>query len=606
MGKTKRHDNHRCWYGVLLLRSPLEPGGEVEVCIVFDSRRDAWELPKGGAEWKTKRASTGKTDADCFEAARAELWEEAGVKLALRTGSDLLWLDPQGNKLDEQYPKKSAWLITQLWPADEVRDPLEEQYHGRVAWLPIDQALAQLRPDHAAMLLQALGIQYSQMSAPTCDINKLEQWLDWLRLGDKENEEAKLEHRNDKKVVSLSTACLLCRGSGLLWPSRLSETCPLCDGDSKWLQDESIAPSAHAACEATIGPELTPDQVTLHEVRRLCSVGTAGETAQRQEKALAGGGPKRTRAKHARETIDILIAGYYSNESASQVDLSTCICDAVAASTHLPHASWKPPLPAHICHTLALEVRCCTVLAAAQDLASLTVAAPGVLNFASARNPGGGFLTGAEAQEESLARSSGIYPCLSKHFDAFFAPSRKAASGLYTHDLIYSPSVPVIRDQHGALLDKPYLVDFVTGAAPNCGVLKSRLREENAAAQCRDALHERIRCVLHVFASNSCADIVLGAWGCGVFGNDPATVAQLFGSALAEFQCFRRVIFAVLDPKMAQTFGEELEVLVEGLEGADLKDSRLQNNASKKGRESAKPVSRKDARRQKEEHLDDE
>merc|ERR1712113_859612 len=144
---------------------------------------------------------------------------------------------------------------------------------------------------------------------------------------------------------------------------------------------------------------------------------------------------------------------------------------------------------------LNCEVRCCTVLAAAQDLATSAdcLAAPGVLNFASARNPGGGFTTGAEAQEESLARSSGLYPCLTKHFQAFFAPHRQAASGLYTHGLIHSPQVPVVRDEHGTLLEKPYLIDFVTAAAPNCGVLKKKCSTQEAASHCNAALRERIQ-----------------------------------------------------------------------------------------------------------------
>merc|ERR1712173_391926 len=118
---------------------------------------------------------------------------------------------------------------------------------------------------------------------------------------------------------------------------------------------------------------------------------------------------------------------------------------------------------------LSIEVRCCTSLAAAQDLATSAtrIAPPGVLNFASARRPGGGFRNGAGAQEESLARSSAIYPCLAIHFDTFFVPNRRAKSGLHTHDLIHSIGVPVFRDPNGALLADPYLVDFVSAAAPN-------------------------------------------------------------------------------------------------------------------------------------------
>merc|ERR1712048_369839 len=103
---------------------------------------------------------------------------------------------------------------------------------------------------------------------------------------------------------------------------------------------------------------------------------------------------------------------------------------------------------------------------------------------------------------------------------------------------------------------------------------RKRRGAAGAVGKCSDALHERIRRVLHTFASNGCVDLVLGAWGCGVFGNDPATVAQLFNQALGEFTCFRRVIFAVLDPKMAKVFGEEFQVPVEGLQQTMVSDER--------------------------------
>jgi uncharacterized protein (TIGR02452 family) len=247
----------------------------------------------------------------------------------------------------------------------------------------------------------------------------------------------------------------------------------------------------------------------------------------------------------------------------------------VDASIHIPAAAWpkalaKPDRKSGK-HELQVEVHCCTVLAAAQELARCksSSAVPGVLNFASARNPGGGFTTGAEAQEESLARSSGIYPCLSKHFHAFFLPNRQASSGLYTHDLIFSPAVPVLRDEYGVVLEEPYLVDFVTAAAPNCGVLEGRYGAREAAEQCQNALKERMHRVLHTFASNGCVDLVLGAWGCGVFRNDPATVARLFNEVLKDLGCFQRVIFAVLDPRMAQTFANEFHVSVGGEAGKD-------------------------------------
>eukprot|EP00930_Biecheleria_cincta_P072302 TRINITY_DN59715_c0_g1_i1.p1 TRINITY_DN59715_c0_g1~~TRINITY_DN59715_c0_g1_i1.p1 ORF type:complete len:443 (-),score=75.60 TRINITY_DN59715_c0_g1_i1:135-1400(-) len=346
-------------------------------------------------------------------------------------------------------------------------------------------------------------------------------------------------------------------------------------------------------------------EVTLQEVKRLCNVGTAGETHERQHKALAASGAKAKRAQHARETLEILGAGkYVAPETGETVDIADVLCSAVVNSRHVAGGNWHEPTPrATQQRLISCEVRCCTTLAAAQDLASCSdcLDAPGVLNFASARNPGGGFTTGAEAQEESLARSSGLYPCLSKHFQAFFEPHRRAASGLYTHGLIHSPRVPVLRNEHGMLLDEPYLVDFVTAAAPNCGVLKGRCGEREAAVQCNASLRERVRRVLHMFASNGCTDIVLGAWGCGVFQNDPETVAMLFNEALNEIPYFRKVVFAVLDPAMAEIFGQVLKVPVQGHSGkGKVKPchSHVENHVAEtmpqprgKGKEKGKPQS---------------
>jgi len=332
-------------------------------------------------------------------------------------------------------------------------------------------------------------------------------------------------------------------------------------------------------------PTESTQVVDLKTIQTLCGVGTAGEDVTRQKKAVSSGGSKGSRALIARETLDILAnGGYMAPDTFEAIDISTRLCQAVAASTHFPTSAWNSSLKAPKQRS-SIEVRCCTTLAAAQDLASCehADAAPGVLNFASARNPGGGFTTGAEAQEESLARSSGIYPCLSKHFDVFFAPNRRAESGLYTHDLIFSPGVPVLRDSNGSLLNQPYYVDFVTAAAPNCGVLEGRCGAQKARQQCRDALDERIWRVLHTFASHGCVDLVLGAWGCGVFRNDASVVAQLFNSNLAKMGCFRRVVFAVLDPGMAEIFGRELKCPVDWGEECCLKGKGNSGKANSSG-----------------------
>ncbi|MGW6445444.1 TIGR02452 family protein [Lentzea sp. NPDC055074] len=181
------------------------------------------------------------------------------------------------------------------------------------------------------------------------------------------------------------------------------------------------------------------------------------------------------------------------------------------------------------------------------------------LNFASARNAGGGFLNGAQAQEESIARGSAIYPSL-RAAGEFYAYHRAHESLLYSDRVIYSPRVPVFKDDRGALLPRPYEVSFLTAAAPNrSAILRS---QPERADDIPLALLRRAIRVLHVAASHGHRRLVLGAWGCGVFGNDPATVARIFGLALRDNRYFDHVVFAVLDgQKGTPTLGAFTDVL---------------------------------------------
>ena len=166
------------------------------------------------------------------------------------------------------------------------------------------------------------------------------------------------------------------------------------------------------------------------------------------------------------------------------------------------------------------------------------------LVFASARNPGGGFLNGAQAQEESVARASALYPCLRAAGD-FYAHHRAHEDLTYSDRVIYSPHVPVFRDDKGTLLPEPYEVAFLTAAAPNRSAIL-RNQPERADGIPAALLRRAVR-VLHVAAAHGHRRLVLGAWGCGVFGNDPALVAGTFMTALRANRFFDHVVFAVLD-----------------------------------------------------------
>ncbi len=177
----------------------------------------------------------------------------------------------------------------------------------------------------------------------------------------------------------------------------------------------------------------------------------------------------------------------------------------------------------------------------------------GVLNFASARNPGGGFLRGSHAQEESLARSSALYKSLLM-CPEYYDFHRANESLLYSDRMIYSPSCLVLKNDDGTLLEEPYYVDFITSPAPNAGaILKNKPQDLDKIPE---ALYSRGAKVLSLAAYHNCDALILGAWGCGVFRNQVPLVAQMFADLLlpkGEFWGrFKSIVFSILDNSTEQ------------------------------------------------------
>ncbi|MFI7498463.1 TIGR02452 family protein [Streptomyces sp. NPDC049687] len=246
----------------------------------------------------------------------------------------------------------------------------------------------------------------------------------------------------------------------------------------------------------------------------------------------------------ARETEEIVAAGGYRASHGREVPLTEAVRAARAGTRMVgPEPVRVPDAPA--VEATAVEVTGESSLEAARRLADVPVA---VLNFASARNPGGGFLNGAQAQEEALCRASALYACLLEARE-FYDHHRAHRDPFYTDRVIHSPAVPVFRDDRGRLLDEPYTAGFLTAAAPNAGVVLRRAPER--APELPRALAVRAERVLETAAAQGYRRLVLGAWGCGVFRNDPAQVAEAFRALLAPGgrfgRTFEHVVFGVLD-----------------------------------------------------------
>lgn len=261
----------------------------------------------------------------------------------------------------------------------------------------------------------------------------------------------------------------------------------------------------------------------------------------------------------ARETLAALQQGSYCNPTGEPQELTALQKAAEQGSmlyrpTDVPQLLQAAAAPAG--PPAEIQVYQATTLEAVTKLAG-EFERVGCLNFASARNPGGGFLGGSQAQEESLARSSGLYPCLVQFQEMYSHNTRTARTGLYSDYAIYSPGVPVFRDDAGNWLPQPVPVDFITSPAVNAGAL--RRNNPELLPELVPTMQQRIRQVLGIAATHNCDVLVLGAWGCGVFQNDPQQIAELFAEALAEPGIrgrFQRIDFAVFDPKPPhQTLG---------------------------------------------------
>jgi uncharacterized protein (TIGR02452 family) len=252
----------------------------------------------------------------------------------------------------------------------------------------------------------------------------------------------------------------------------------------------------------------------------------------------------------ATETLRILEEGKYRAPSGQEVFIREAVSHAVRNTVLVRPADSEPVTTAQGAKTqgaATIEVTEETTAQAARRLASVHDAPPAALNFASAKNPGGGFLGGARAQEEDLARASALYACLRTQ-RPYYDLHRASTSMLYTDHVIYSPDVPFFRNDRLDLLEEPFRVSIVTAAAPNAG--EALRRDANALPAIHDALERRAEKVLEVVASRGHRCIVLGAWGCGVFRNDPAMVASVFARWLRDTRfrgAFERVVFAVYD-----------------------------------------------------------
>lgn len=182
-----------------------------------------------------------------------------------------------------------------------------------------------------------------------------------------------------------------------------------------------------------------------------------------------------------------------------------------------------------------------------------------VLNFASAVSPGGGVKHGSSAQEESLCRCSTLYPTLDQHFlwDAYYGKNRIAKNVLHTDACIWSPDIVICKTDE-SVPQRMESTDWATVNVISCAAPNLRQNPDNffnpeggkpvrLAPYELTSLHkQRARHIMHIAAANHTDVLILGAFGCGAFENDPDMVADAYSQVIGEYAAyFKRIEFAI-------------------------------------------------------------
>lgn len=248
--------------------------------------------------------------------------------------------------------------------------------------------------------------------------------------------------------------------------------------------------------------------------------------------------PRDHAAELGRSAVAATQQGSFINASGKRVDWSEATEVAIASTVSIAPEAPLPSAPATLHETTEVQVSNETTLAAARRLTDAG-RRPLALNFANGVHPGGGFLNGARAQEETLCRSSALYSTLTG--DRMYAHHQGRPTPDSTAWSILSPRVPVFRIDDGTALEDYWLLDFLTCAAPYAPTVGIELSA--------DLLAKRVMRVLSIARAWEYDTLILGAWGCGAFQNNPTQTARDFRQALeADFGgAFSHIAFAITD-----------------------------------------------------------
>jgi uncharacterized protein (TIGR02452 family) len=146
-----------------------------------------------------------------------------------------------------------------------------------------------------------------------------------------------------------------------------------------------------------------------------------------------------------------------------------------------------------------------------------------VLNFASAKHAGGGFLKGSMAQEEALCYSTGLYQSLKEcegALNSYILNEKNPRDGLYHPFIIVSEGTKVY--YNSSLEEQPERkVSIYSSPAVNFGYYRTRMLKKMSLFEieltAEKEMKQRIDNLFKLVIANKHRKLIMGPWGCGVF-----------------------------------------------------------------------------------------
>nr|XP_047139980.1 uncharacterized protein LOC124815369 [Hydra vulgaris] len=157
-----------------------------------------------------------------------------------------------------------------------------------------------------------------------------------------------------------------------------------------------------------------------------------------------------------------------------------------------------------------------------------------VMNFASKINCGGGYIINSRGQEEDLCK---VMPAL------YYSLKEYVKYPFPGDSVLITPKIGILRknNKNYDMLDTQLDVGVVSASAPN---LQHEYFDEERVKRTLKNMY----CAVKKYIPDT-DTLILGAWGCGAYRNDPSRMAKIMNDINLKYGGhFKTIVFSVPDP----------------------------------------------------------